>query len=224
MPWSSRKQITTHSPKRVTYKGITYYQRRDGSEYFWSGKRGPRGVTESLHRRKWEDRHGPIPEGMEVHHVDGDKENNDVSNLALRKPTKHLSEHSKERWADPKHIPAMRAGLEKAIALAPAWHRSKEGLAWHSKNGKDTWLDRKKESVECVVCGDKFETVFFNRETVRFCSISCERKNAYRTNRTQRSCKMCLKPFMAYKYRKQTFCSYSCSSLSRGKNSDTNKL
>lgn len=34
-----------------------------------------------LHRRIWEQKNGPIPEGFHIHHIDGNKENNDISNL-----------------------------------------------------------------------------------------------------------------------------------------------
>ena len=35
------------------------------------------------HRIVYEKHHGPIPSGYDVHHRDGDKLNNDISNLEL---------------------------------------------------------------------------------------------------------------------------------------------
>lgn len=35
------------------------------------------------HRAVWTDEHGDIPSGAVIHHIDGDKTNNHVSNLSL---------------------------------------------------------------------------------------------------------------------------------------------
>ena len=35
------------------------------------------------HRIVYEAFNGPIPEGMEIHHIDGDKQNNHISNLQM---------------------------------------------------------------------------------------------------------------------------------------------
>lgn len=49
-----------------------------------------------LHRRIWQEANGPIPEGMHIHHIDGSRENNDLSNLQLVTPEEHYKIH-KER-------------------------------------------------------------------------------------------------------------------------------
>ncbi len=46
------------------------------------------------HRIVWEDHFGEIPAGMQVHHVDGDKTNNDISNLQLVSPLEHKRLHA----------------------------------------------------------------------------------------------------------------------------------
>ena len=41
----------------------------------------------------WEKYFGEIPEGMQIHHIDGDKTNNDISNLQLVTPLEHKRIH-----------------------------------------------------------------------------------------------------------------------------------
>jgi hypothetical protein len=47
-----------------------------------------------LHRLIWEDINSPIPEGYHIHHIDGNKINNDLSNLKLIEISEHLSLHA----------------------------------------------------------------------------------------------------------------------------------
>lgn len=46
-----------------------------------------------LHRRMWEDAFGEIPEGWDVHHVDGCKLHNDLSNFECLPKSEHASLH-----------------------------------------------------------------------------------------------------------------------------------
>jgi hypothetical protein len=49
--------------------------------------------TQMEHRLVWEEHYGEIPEGMQIHHIDGDKTNNDMSNLMLLTPLEHKRIH-----------------------------------------------------------------------------------------------------------------------------------
>lgn len=48
----------------------------------------------------WEKNHGKIPLGMQIHHKDFDKTNNNISNLQLVTPTQHKRLHSGCRFID----------------------------------------------------------------------------------------------------------------------------
>ena len=48
----------------------------------------------------WEKHHGAIPLGMQIHHKDFDKTNNDISNLQLVTPLEHKRLHSGCRLID----------------------------------------------------------------------------------------------------------------------------
>ena len=62
-----------------------------------------RGRRDYLHRKIWIEAKGEIPEGMEIDHIDGDKLNNDLSNLRL--VTKSQNQHNKPAKGYVRHIP-----------------------------------------------------------------------------------------------------------------------
>lgn len=41
----------------------------------------------------WEKHFGKVPDGMQIHHIDGNKQNNDISNLQLVTPLEHKRIH-----------------------------------------------------------------------------------------------------------------------------------
>ena len=64
-----------------------------GYRRIWVTENGKRRMAME-HRVVWELHNGPIPEGMQIHHIDGDKLNNDISNLECVYPTEHKRIHS----------------------------------------------------------------------------------------------------------------------------------
>ena len=48
------------------------------------------------HRYLWTQKHGEIPDGHHIHHIDGDKLNNDIENLECLSASEHLVNHHKE--------------------------------------------------------------------------------------------------------------------------------
>lgn len=58
-------------------------------------RRGQRGHSEYEHRLVWMKYHGPIPEGMEVHHINGDMSDNRIENLELMTAAEHNRLHKR---------------------------------------------------------------------------------------------------------------------------------
>lgn len=46
-----------------------------------------------LHRDVWDHYNGPIPKGLQIHHKDGNKENNEITNLELMRLDAHTKIH-----------------------------------------------------------------------------------------------------------------------------------
>lgn len=163
------------------------------------------------HRWVWMCNHGEIEDGFHIHHIDGNKSNNNIENLQKVKESEHYKMHLTEErrdWA--------RKWAEVIRPLTKSWHRSEEGRAWHKKHGILGWSNRKPFEKCCVHCSTKYETKTYHQD---FCSNKC--KSADRRKRgvdnEKRACENCSKLFEVNKYARKRFCSRSCSSRRKNK-------
>lgn len=187
------------SLKYIEYDGLRFC-RDDKTGYYLNST-----IRKRLHRYVWEKEVGTIPKGFHVHHLNGDKSDNRIENLALMNVTGHLRMHMQE--ADRKA--KARENVKKAILAAPAWHKSEEGRAWHSQHSKGKKPKRAEKT--CNVCGRSF----MGTATQRFCSNACKAK--YRRDNglddVERVCEQCGKRFMASRFGEQKFCSRECQAI-----------
>jgi HNH endonuclease len=70
---------------------------RDGYRHFWINRKGEPRRRISEQRFVWEQMKGPIPEGMDVHHRDENKLNNEIDNLELVPKPDHARMHRRKR-------------------------------------------------------------------------------------------------------------------------------
>lgn len=154
-------------PDRIVFEGKTY--RLSGNYYrrnVW-GSKGP----SNLHRAVWEKDHGPVPEGCEIHHKDGNPFNNALDNLECVGISEHQRGHTLERLAAGK----LKPPSELARKLAAEWHGSEEGRAWHVEHGRETWADREWGECICQQCGRIFRSPFPSR--AKWCHPNCKAEN-----------------------------------------------
>lgn len=130
-----------------------------------------------LHRDVWEFHNGPIPEGMHIHHIDGDTSNNDISNLECITRNAHWDEH-RAQLAEFGRSEKQIQHLDSIRGKAAEWHRSEEGRAWHREHAKQslakTWGKRRKFpslTLQCVWCGTEMQA---KSERKRFCGATCQ--------------------------------------------------
>ena len=139
------------SETKIEFNGITYYRLGGpGGFYKNNGK--------FLHRKVWEFFKGPIPKGFHIHHIDHDRDNNDISNLDCISAREHNSYHSKLRM-EGKGFP------KEALAAAAKWHATPEGRAANSRAAS---TPKVKRMLVCVQCGESFLT--YKKKT---CSPGC---------------------------------------------------
>lgn len=198
------------------FQGVKFC-RDDSTGYYLNGT-----IHERMHRYVWEHYCGKIPEGFQVHHIDGDKSNNSIDNLALMTTTAHQKLHG----AEEKRKDTLREILEKyGRPAAIKWHKSEEGRAWHSKKQLETYKNAKPKMFKCLNCGKKFEALPFGKH--EFCSNPC--KSAHRrksgVDNETRICEICGKEFITNKYSKVRFCSKECTGINRSRiNEEKRKL
>ena len=130
-----------------------------------------------LHRDVWEFHHGPVPEGMHIHHIDGNTANNDISNLACVSLKDHWDEHREELSVRAKH-PKQIAHLERIREKASEWHRSEAGRAWHREHAKTALAKAwsapkvyKQTAFNCIWCGTESLRKIPRK---KFCSPTCQ--------------------------------------------------
>ena len=191
------------------FAGIKFREEWPGGYYIHNFS----GYNIRMHRFVWEYYNGEIPKGYDVHHVDGDKSNNDISNLQLLKSSDHKKLHSDDLTDEEREW--RRQNLSnKARPKAIEWHKSEEGSKWHSEHIKQQHMDGVfKRTLKCTQCGKDF--IGFYRQGNNFCSSACSAK--YRRlkglDNVTRTCVICGKDFETNKYKKTQCCSSHCSSI-----------
>lgn len=69
---------------KIKYHGLTFFRNKDG--YYRNGQT-------TLHRYKYEQKYGMVLPGFQLHHKDGSKFNNKLSNLKVLTPQEHANVH-----------------------------------------------------------------------------------------------------------------------------------
>lgn len=177
-----------------------------GKRYYLCGFYFQR-VGMRLHRAVWEHHNGSVPPGLHVHHVDGNRSNNDPRNLVLLHRSDHLSLHSNE----PDRIEKSSRNIELAREAAKEWHASPAGREWHRKHyhERGAAVLHQREEMECSACGKRFEGL---RKLSIFCSNACKSRHrrASGVDNVTRSCAVCGCGFEANRFSKTATCSREC--------------
>ena len=160
-----------------------------------------------LHVMVWRYHNGEPPKGYHVHHVDEDRSNNQIENLALLESSIHMSRHSSSREE------YNRQHIEDIRDLAAKWHRSEVGRQWHGEHAKEYWKKAPERSYVCSNCGKPFTSRHvYGENDNTFCSNAC--KTQYRAHsgvdNEDRVCPVCGKTFSVNKYTKRVCCSREC--------------
>ncbi len=194
----------------IEFNGILF-NRRPGKRYFWG-----KGGALSLHRAIWAFHNGNIPPGHDVHHKNGDWNDNSVENLECLTPREHASRHPGRGT-----FPGQREHLIRIREMAAEWHHSEEGRAWHREHAKRVGNNRISRTIKCSQCGKGFESKCYEKGN-RFCSRRCS--NEWKIDRLPaKNCELCGKEFHP-RGTEVRFCNKSCSGTYNSRNRKNSRL
>lgn len=187
------------NPKYIEYNGLRFC-RDEKTGYYLNST-----IQKRLHRYVWEHEVGAIPKGYHIHHIDGDKANNAIDNLAMITASGHERLHGKEA----KRKEQSRKNIEHAREYAVKWHKSEEGRKWHSEHS--TGRKMKRYAKKCEVCGKEYQ----GTKIQRFCSGACKAKfrRDSGADDIKRICPICGKEFMTERFKPNTYCSKKCAGV-----------
>lgn len=152
--------------------------------------------TQYAHRLVWETERGPIPDGMEIHHVDFDPGNNAVDNLACLTSGDHSRLHAELR--------VQRRGRE-------AYRRAyqEHGVADQAKAKRNA---AEPVAVTCVGCGVVFHRTWPAKTWGATCSERCWRRDRdrRRVGWVETVCTMCWGLFWTLEKKPAHLCSRRC--------------
>jgi len=201
--------------KQTIYDGFVF-TRDKKTGYYLSAKSIYNNKRIMLHRYVWIKFNGEIPDGYSVHHVDENKENNDISNFKLMSNSKHAVLHSNEK-VENNYEEIRERFLNSTQEKAKEWHKSKEGHEWHKAHveGSLSKVWEKTETCICTVCGKEYKTTKDFKDKSKYCSKKCQSKARRDSgiDNEVRNCVICNKEFKTNKYGDIQTCCRKCGGI-----------
>lgn len=197
---------------QVTYNG-NRFTRDKKNGYYLSSRNLIDGKRVRLHRYIWIINNGEIPNGLDVHHKDENKDNNDITNLMLIPSSKHQKYHTNKEMLM-HYEERKRKFIKYAHPAAAEWHGSEEGIAWHKEHWKNSigkYADKTYKKT-CVVCGAEYDAPLSCKNTGVYCSPKCKAKyrRDNKLDHIEKSCIVCGNKFLDSKYEDKKTCSKEC--------------
>lgn len=203
-------------PEKYQYFDEKRFTRDENTGYYLCSTYDSDGKRKRMHVYVWEYYNGKVPDGYHVHHVDGDKSNNEIENLRLEKAFDHMSYHAKQNYKN--NPEKYKELLETIRPLTLEWHHSEMGREWHSQHAKQQWENKDPTKYICSFCGKEFYSLkSYPIISNTFCSNNC--RTAYRrrskVDNIRSICIVCGKEFEKNKYSKTQTCSKKCAAKLR---------
>lgn len=193
--------------KIAYYNGHRFTRDERTGYYLSSHKIGERRIRLHIYVYQCE-RGRDIPEGWSIHHIDGNKNHNDINNLACIPQYYHASYHSK-KYVEV-HKEEMIQQMNEIRNKASKWHGSEEGREWHKQHYEKMKANLyQMHDFKCLFCGKEFQST---RVGSKFCcnAHKTRYRNSLGLDNETRKCIVCGKTFSVNKYQSTKTCSKEC--------------
>ena len=154
--------------KCVEWNGIRWHSYNNGYYEYRGTRSKQRKDRDNLHKAKFKHYFGEIPKGYDVHHKDGNKLNNEISNLELLSRSEHMRHHREESPIPRPDFESMRHETNcqdcgKVVERKVVTETILCKQCQFKKADK-----RRTHERSCSFCGETFRTIRGN-----FCSQRC---------------------------------------------------
>ena len=154
------KQLVVVRSDTQTFDGIEY---RRSSKWPYFERFGKR-----LHRAVWEWHNGPIQSKFQIHHLDENRENNQIDNLEMisEKEHKQLHQIGKTKAFKKRMTTCAQCGNQFEAVHAKYCSTACSTQAWRKSGAINEWRS-------CVICGTQYVVTSKYRKTAT-CSQKCK--------------------------------------------------
>jgi len=150
-----------HNSEEYQFFNGHWYKKTENGHY-----RGYHGKY--IHQAVWEHFNGKIPKGYIIHHIDGDKSNNDISNLQIMTQPEHMKLHREN--IESKKCICDYCGKE--FVSKPNFKGERR---FCSEECGDKWKHEKDYEIRiCSECGKEFNVYKYSK--TKYCSRECVEK------------------------------------------------
>lgn len=189
--------------KQQKFNGVVY--RENTHAYFRT--------QQSIHQSVYRYYCGEIPIGYEVHHKNGKKNDNNISNLQLLSKEQHGKLHSIHV------IPFNFLKLQKFVCQNCGKEFEKPNVGTNkfcTPKCRQIYFSKLPHiTASCEYCGKIFKT---HKKTQRFCSNECAAKEKSKNHSEIRICPNCGKNFIVSQSVRKVYCSNDCACEAKEKN------
>ena len=168
----------------IEWNGIRWHRYGNGYYEYRGTRSKDRKDRDRLHRAVYKNHFGEIPDGLDVHHIDGDKANNDISNLELLSRSDHLRHHALEN-------PIPKVDFSKLVfetfcqdCGCKVTRKVKTKICLCKQCQYKRSHKKSKKITSCSHCGEEFLTAKGN-----YCSQRCVNLATKGGNVTTKHCK-----------------------------------
>lgn len=205
-----KEKILTGKTQVLVIGGELVLFRKKTDNGYWFNNHNKTGHILYLHREKYKQEFGLTEEQMtdyEVHHIDGNKDNNDIRNLRLLTRSEHNEIHCIRNKDSHRHV-CKKCGRTYCSTVSTSTEVCDRCEPKFATGGSSAIIITK----ICEFCGAEYETKGVNKNRSRFCSNKCKSKwrRASGVDNVEKTCKWCGEKFITNKYSGAVYCSNKC--------------